>query len=79
MQDPGNNQWRPAGRRFGVEHFDALIARELEPLKRDFGKARPAGGELGSFMPYRTSWFAGGVWGSLLCAAYPVLILSGHP
>jgi predicted ferric reductase len=59
-----------------VEHFDALIARELELLKRDFGKARPAGGEPGSFMPYRTSWFAGAVWGLLLCAAYPVLILT---
>lgn len=76
MHDPGKNQWRPADRRFGVEDLDALIARELELLKKASSEARPARREPGSFLPYQAPWFAGAVWGALLCAAYPILILT---
>jgi predicted ferric reductase len=33
-------------------------------------------GKPGSLTPYQAPWFAGVVWGALLCAAYPVLILT---
>ncbi len=37
--------------------------------------AKPASGS-GSYQPYRAPWFACPVWGALLCAAYPLLILT---
>jgi predicted ferric reductase len=36
----------------------------------------PAGGDAQMPAPYRAPWFASGAWGAVLCAAYPVLILS---
>src|ERR1700693_4812402 len=37
--------------------------------------AKPASGP-GLYQPYRAPWFASPVWGVLLCAAYPLLILT---
>jgi predicted ferric reductase len=37
--------------------------------------AKPASGP-GSYQPYRAPWFACPVWGVVLCAAYPLLILT---
>ena len=37
--------------------------------------AKPASGPV-SYPPYRAPWFASRVWGVLLCAAYPLLILT---
>src|SRR5258708_40308605 len=36
---------------------------------------KPASGP-GPYKPYRAPWFACSVWGVLLCAAYPLLILT---
>jgi predicted ferric reductase len=57
-------------------HADALGAWELDMSKRTCDEARPAGGVRRSFAPYRAPWFAGVAWGALLCAAYPLLILT---
>jgi predicted ferric reductase len=32
--------------------------------------------DFGSLTPYRTPWFAGVAWGTLLCVAYPLLIVT---
>jgi len=64
------------GGRFGVEHSDGFVAQELDLMKGDSGNATAAGDESGSFMPYEAPWFADARWGALLCAAYPVLILT---
>jgi predicted ferric reductase len=50
-----------------MEHTDAAGGLSVE--------ARLAG-EGQSATPYRAPWFAGAVWGTLLCVAYPLLILT---
>ena len=59
-----------------MDHTDAFGARELVFSKVASGEARPAGGDLRSFAAYRAPWFAGVAWGALLCAAYPLLIVT---
>jgi predicted ferric reductase len=57
-----------------VDHSYALGARELDFSKGASGEARPGGAQ--AFAPYRAPWFAGVAWGALLCAAYPLLIMT---
>jgi predicted ferric reductase len=52
-----------------------FAAQELL-LKRGSGERDHAEGEQGCFRPYESPWFAGVVWGALLCAAYPMLVLT---
>jgi predicted ferric reductase len=59
-----------------MEHTDAPGTKKPEPSGRLAGGARPAGGDSQSPAPYRAPWFAGAAWGALLCAAYPLLILT---
>jgi predicted ferric reductase len=59
-----------------VEETDAFAAQEPEHSKGASGEAKPADGNPGSFTPYQAPWFAGAAWGALLCAAYPLLILT---
>jgi predicted ferric reductase len=59
-----------------MEHTNAPDARQPELSHRFAGEARPAGGNSQSPAPYRAPWFASGAWGALLCAAYPLLILT---
>src|SRR6516164_5484800 len=59
-----------------MEHTDASRASKLEPPSRFSTEAAPAGGDSQSPAPYRAPWFAGAAWGALLCAAYPLLILT---
>jgi predicted ferric reductase len=59
-----------------MDHTDALDAMEPDFSKGASGKARPAGGDRRSFAPYRAPWFAGVAWGALLCAAYPLLVMT---
>jgi predicted ferric reductase len=59
-----------------VDHTDTFGARELDLFKGDSGEARPADGDAPSFAPYRSPWFAGVAWGTLLCAAYPLLLMT---
>jgi predicted ferric reductase len=44
--------------------------------KRDPDEARSAEANTEAFTPYQPPWFAGAAWGTLLCAAYPLLILT---
>ena len=57
-------------------HTDAFGARELEFSKGGSEEARPVGGDPRSFASYRAPWFASVAWGALLCAAYPLLIMT---
>jgi predicted ferric reductase len=59
-----------------MEHTDAPGTKKPELSKRSGREAEPAGGHAPSPAPYRAPWYAGGAWGALLCAAYPVLILT---
>jgi predicted ferric reductase len=59
-----------------MEHVHTLGAKELEGSNGACSEAMPAGGNAPSFTPYRAPWFAGVAWGALLCAAYPLLILT---
>jgi predicted ferric reductase len=59
-----------------MEHTGAPGARKPEPSNSFSGAARPAGGDTQSPAPYRAPWFAGVAWGALLCASYPLLILT---
>jgi predicted ferric reductase len=59
-----------------VGRAEALAAQELECREEGFGGGKPAGGGSGRFAPYHAPWFAGGAWGVLLCAAYPLLIVT---
>jgi predicted ferric reductase len=59
-----------------VERKDAFEVNELEHAKGASGQARSAEGNPGPFVPYHPPWFAGVAWGALLCAAYPLLILT---
>jgi predicted ferric reductase len=65
---------RDANRRFGVDHTDAYGGSALDCSKG--GEARSAGDEARTFAPYRAPWFAGLAWGTLLCAAYPLLLVA---
>jgi predicted ferric reductase len=56
-----------------MERAEVPGARELELSS---GQARRAGGDCQSSALYRAPWFAGVAWGALVCAAYPVLILT---
>jgi predicted ferric reductase len=62
--------------RCDVEHTEAFAAKELNSLKPASGEARPASSPPGTFTPYNAPWFASVAWGSLLCVAYPLLILT---
>lgn len=59
-----------------MHHTGALGARELDFSKGASDQARSAGGELRSFAAYHAPWFAGVAWGVLLCALYPLLIMT---
>jgi predicted ferric reductase len=59
-----------------MEHTDAPGGRKPELSDRCSGEARPAGGDSQAPTPYRAPWFASAAWGALLCAAYPLLILT---
>jgi predicted ferric reductase len=59
-----------------VDHTNAFGARELDFFEGTSGEATPAGRDLRSFVPYCAPWFAGVAWGTLLCATYPLLILT---
>jgi predicted ferric reductase len=59
-----------------VHQTDVLGARELDFSTEASGSAGPAGGGARSFTLYRAPWFAGIAWGALLCATYPLLILT---
>jgi predicted ferric reductase len=56
--------------------MDGFGGKKLGPSGGASGGARPADGDPGSFTPYHAPWFAGVTWGTLLCAAYPLLILT---
>jgi len=62
--------------RFSVDHTDPFVARELDLSKGAAEEARPPGGDQETFGPFRAPWFAGAAWGALLCAAYPLLIVT---
>jgi predicted ferric reductase len=53
-----------------MQRQDALVAQKLE------GGSSHGQGEQECFRPYQAPWFAGLWWGALLCAIYPVLILT---
>jgi predicted ferric reductase len=59
-----------------MEQTDAPGARKPELSNSFSGEARPAGGDFLSPTRYDAPWFAGAAWGALLCAAYPLLILT---
>ena len=59
-----------------MDHTAAFGASEVDFSKEAAGEARSAGGNLGSFAQYRAPWFAGVAWGALLCAAYPLLMMT---
>ena len=59
-----------------MEQTDAPGAGKPELSDRQFGEARPAGGDSQPPLPYRAPWFASATWGALLCAAYPLLTLA---
>jgi predicted ferric reductase len=59
-----------------MEHMETPGTTEPDLSKRRSAEARPAGGHSQSPAPYRAPWFAGVVWGTLLCASYPLLILT---
>jgi predicted ferric reductase len=59
-----------------VEHQETFAAQELKLPEGASGEAKLEAGNPGSFPPYRGPWFAGLAWGALLCAAYPLLILT---
>ena len=59
-----------------MQHNDGFATKELQLSQEPSGEARPADGNPGSFTPYQAPWFAGAAWGALLCAAYPLLILT---
>jgi predicted ferric reductase len=59
-----------------MEHTDALGARNPKPSIRCSGEARPAGGDSQAPPRYHAPWFASVAWGALLCAIYPLLILT---
>ena len=59
-----------------MEPIDAFAAREPEFLARTSGEVKPVDANPGSFTPYHAPWFASVAWGALLCAAYPLLILT---
>jgi predicted ferric reductase len=59
-----------------MEHTDTAGTNERDLSNRSSDGARSAGGDSPSSAPYRAPWFAGVAWGVLLCAAYPLLILT---
>jgi predicted ferric reductase len=59
-----------------VEHIDAFDEKQLELSKGASDPEKPSCGNPGLFTPYHAPWFAGGAWGALLCATYPLLILT---
>src|SRR5689334_1402055 len=59
-----------------MERIDQVAATEPGHSLGASGVARPADGNPGSFGPYQVPWFARAAWGGLLCAAYPLLILT---
>jgi predicted ferric reductase len=59
-----------------MEHPHAPGTKEPELSDPSAGQARSADGHSPSSAPYRAPWFAGVAWGALLCAAYPLLILT---
>jgi predicted ferric reductase len=59
-----------------MEHTDAPALRKPEPARAASIEGRPAGGDSPPPAPYRAPWFASPVWGALLCAAYPLLLLT---
>jgi predicted ferric reductase len=59
-----------------MEHTGAPGAGKAESSNRFSGAGRPAGDDSRSPTPYRAPWFASPAWGTLLCAAYALLILS---
>jgi predicted ferric reductase len=61
---------------FGVAHTDAFAARPLALSNRTYDESTPPDGDPEPFAPYRAPWFAGVVWGAILCAAYPLLIVA---
>jgi predicted ferric reductase len=66
----------PGRKSSGMDHTDAVGARNRELSNRFVGEARPGGGGSQSAGPYHAPWYAGAAWGALLCAVYPLLILS---
>jgi predicted ferric reductase len=66
------------GRRKGasLEHSDTPDAKNTELSTTFVGEARSARDSFRSPIPYRAPWFAGVAWGTLLCVAYPILILT---
>jgi predicted ferric reductase len=59
-----------------MEHTGALGAGKPEPSNRFSGEARLPNGDSQSPTQYRAPWFASVVWGAMLCAGYPLLILT---
>jgi predicted ferric reductase len=59
-----------------MEHTDALGARGPELSNSYSDAVRPVGGDSQPPTPHRAPWFASTAWGALLCAAYPLLILT---
>jgi len=59
-----------------VDHTDAYGGSALDCSKGVAGEARFAVDEVRTFAPYRAPWFAGALWGALLCAAYPLLLVA---
>jgi predicted ferric reductase len=55
---------------------DPFVAQELHLLKRGSGEKRHAEGEPVCFRTYRAPWFARVMWGAILSASYPILVLT---
>jgi predicted ferric reductase len=59
-----------------VANTNESTTKEQEPPEDGSGTLRTAATHSGPFRPYQAHWFASTAWGALLCAVYPVLVLT---
>ena len=59
-----------------ANHPDAVGDKAMELPTGACREARSGDSDSGSFPPYHAPWFASVAWGALLCAAYPLIILT---